>query len=106
MNTTDMTVPASVPTNRANPFCTTIPDSGWATMIAVISAHDGCSSPPAQRQPQRQPSTKHRLDGELQSEAVRGKQGLEGNGHAKKTLWGTPVTIDAMQGGIDDAIIS
>ncbi|MNN44686.1 hypothetical protein D3C81_1589890 [compost metagenome] len=45
MNTTDMTVPTKVPASRARPFCTTIPDSGWATMKAVISAQDGCSRP-------------------------------------------------------------
>ncbi|MCY1513431.1 hypothetical protein D9M68_479290 [compost metagenome] len=45
MMATDMTVPTSVPSNRASPFCTTMPDSGWATMKAVISAHCGCSRP-------------------------------------------------------------
>ncbi len=43
--TTAMQVPTSVPNSRARPFCTTMPDSGWATMNAVISAHCGCSRP-------------------------------------------------------------
>lgn len=45
MNSTDMQVPTNVPSNRAMPFCRTIPDSGWATMIAVIRAQDGCCKP-------------------------------------------------------------
>jgi len=45
MNTTDISVPTRVPASRASPFCTTIPDNGWATMNAVINAQDGCSSP-------------------------------------------------------------
>ncbi|MNG14368.1 hypothetical protein D3C84_981140 [compost metagenome] len=45
MNTTDMIVPTRVPNNRARPFCTTIPDKGWATMNAVINAQAGCSRP-------------------------------------------------------------
>lgn len=45
MNTTDMNVPTKVPANRARPFCTTMPDSGWATMKAVINAQEGCSRP-------------------------------------------------------------
>ncbi|MNH26657.1 hypothetical protein D3C79_867220 [compost metagenome] len=45
MNSTDMTVPTSVPSSRARPFCTTMPDSGWATMNAVIRAQAGCSRP-------------------------------------------------------------
>ncbi|MNH22974.1 hypothetical protein D3C79_828510 [compost metagenome] len=45
MKSTDMKVPTKVPARRARPFCTTMPDSGWATIKAVISAHEGCSSP-------------------------------------------------------------
>lgn len=45
MNSTDMSVPTSVPASRARPFCTTMPDSGWATMKAVINAQAGCSRP-------------------------------------------------------------
>ncbi|MOA06423.1 hypothetical protein D3C78_1260560 [compost metagenome] len=45
MNSTDMKVPTKVPAKRARPFCITMPDRGWATMNAVISAQAGCSSP-------------------------------------------------------------
>ncbi|MCY1414632.1 hypothetical protein D9M71_300880 [compost metagenome] len=45
MNSTDMAVPTRVPNSRARPFCKTMPDKGWATIKAVISAQAGCSSP-------------------------------------------------------------